>query len=67
MVERRQTVASIDLFHCTQLLLGRHYGLFAPNDNKHGISLENHRQEIGITAITYNHISLVYIFTHTLC
>lgn len=61
MVERRQIAASIDLFHCTQLLLDRHCGLFAPSDNKHDISLENHQQGIEIIAIICRHIPSVNI------
>lgn len=66
MVEKKQTVASIDLFHCTQLLLGQHCELFAPNGNKHDISLENHRQEIEIAAIICKHIPFVNILNHLL-
>lgn len=66
MVERRQIVASIGLFHCTQLLLGRHCGLFAPNGNKHDISLENHQQETEITAINCKHIPFVNILNYLL-
>lgn len=49
--ETTQTVASADLSHCIRLSLGRHYEQFAPSDNKHDISLENHQPEIEITAI----------------
>lgn len=56
MEERKQTVASIDLFHYIRLLLDQHCGLFVPNDNKHGISLANHRQEIEIKAINCKHL-----------
>lgn len=48
MVEVMQTVALIDLFHHTQLLLDPHCEQFELSDNRHDISLESHQEEIEI-------------------
>lgn len=63
-VEKKQTVASIDLFRCIQLLLDQHCELFVPNDNKRDISWENHQQETGIIAINCKHILFINILSY---